>query len=370
MTDAAMNNEFPARREPPMRSRGSGNWLALFAMGFAAGIGSVVALTSLNGQGSLTDYLRSDRVEDPIYPIARIPIAVLPSDLGVPPDLADKPDLRTDAFQKKSPGRAARTGNATTVASLESEFANLDYRLADVRARAEDVPRLVPAAVPDDLDNIQEVGRRKAVFFKMVLPLVLIANEQLEADRARIERIHSEIQAGTETRGEDRAWIDRQFKRYKVEAGQYEALLRRVDVVPPSLALAQAAIESGWGTSRLAREGNALFGQWVWGDDADGIVPEQRQDGLNHKIKAFDNPLQAVQAYIKNLNTHRAYRHFREIRANLRTQGAGMNGMTLAEGLESYSEKGRAYIDLLRNIIAVNDLRPLDKAKLRSGGTA
>jgi len=133
-----------------------------------------------------------------------------------------------------------------------------------------------------------------------------------------------------------------------------------------SLALAQAAIESGWGTSRFAREGNALFGQWVWGEAAKGLIPEDRQDGMNHKIRAFESPLEAVTSYIRNLNTHRAYRHMRDIRATMRSEGRMPDGHVLAEGLEAYSEKGRDYIDLVRDIIAANDLRALDHATLRN----
>lgn len=253
-----------------------------------------------------------------------------------------------------------------TVAALETTFDGLGYDLQQVRAQQADVPRILPAAVPHDLSDIQEVNRRKALFLRMVLPLVLMTNERLLAQRDRIKELQKQVGEGGTPSEADAAWLAEMFETYRVEPGDFKTLLIRVDVVPPSLALAQAAVESGWGTSRFAREGNALFGQWVWGDDAEGIVPEARQEGKTHKIKSFDTPLEAVAAYIKNLNRHNAYRKLRQIRAALRAQGARLNGAHLAEGLEAYSEKGMEYVKLIRGIIATNKLRPLDRARLAS----
>lgn len=253
---------------------------------------------------------------------------------------------------------------SSSVDQLETRFERYGYTLHTVKAQQAEVPRIVPETVPHDLKEVREVERKKEVFLRMVLPLVLMVNERLLEQRERLVALQKKIEAGQSIGREQRAWLNEMYRTYKVEPGEMDRLLLRVDVVPPSLALAQAAIESGWGTSRFAREGNALFGQWVWGDDADGIVPEKRQEGKTHKIRAFDTPLEAVAAYIKNLNTHRAYRKLRRMRADLRAQGAGLNGLTLAGGLEAYSEKGQAYVDLVRQIIAANELRPLDKARL------
>lgn len=342
------------------------SWTALFVLGFAAGVGAMLAV-GLLGSASLTEGLRTSRADAGPMPMATISLALLPTDLDRPP-----PGAAEDARLTPPPGPEPRLQpeaagaplEGVTVAALESEFREVNFDLAAVRNRSLPVPRVVPQAVPADLEEIQEVDRRKALFFKMVLPLVLIANERLQADRARILALRDAAEDGRPPVGADAVWLADQYARYRVEAGDWTTLLRRVDVVPPSLALAQAAIESGWGTSRFAKEGNALFGQWVWGEEADGIVPEQRRDGMTHKIRAFDTPLAAVKAYIENLNRHRAYRDFRDIRASLRRQGAAMNGLTLAEGLEPYSEKGRDYIDLVRSIISANDLRAFDAARL------
>lgn len=255
---------------------------------------------------------------------------------------------------------------SATVDQLESRFERYNYSLQTVRAANAEVPRIVPLTVPADLQEVKQVDRKKQVFLQMVLPLVLMVNERLVEQRERLQELAIKLDAGKGLAPSQRVWLEEMYETYRLDAEEagIEDLLRRVDVVPPSLALAQAAIESGWGTSRFAREGNALFGQWVWGDDADGIVPEDRESGKTHKIRAFETPLEAVAAYIKNLNTHRAYRKLRDMRRDLRDQGAGINGLTLAGGLEAYSEKGMKYVKLVRNIIAANELRPLDKARL------
>lgn len=362
----------------------------LFALGFSAGISAVIALSVIQTPGSLTDMLRLDRQGERPYPPPQVSISLrnaFPGPLqSAEPSaesaqsnstfllpwrrddatLSAQPDTALDRPAAPPSDPAIPTGD--TVAALEDTFETLNYGLDDIRARVSAVPRVAASAVPVDLDTIEIVERRKALFFRMVLPLVLMANEQIEADRARIRRLRNQQLDGVALSDADSAWLARQWESYGVEPDAWEVLLRRVDIIPPSLAMAQAAIESGWGTSRFARHGNALFGQWVWGDDADGIIPEDRVDGATHKIRAFDTPLDAVVAYIKNLNTHRAYRSFRTIRANLRRQGAGINGMTLADGLESYSEKGREYIKLVRGIIADNQLRPFDRARLRDAG--
>lgn len=339
---------------------------ALFALGFAAGVGALIAVSSLHGQGSLVAGLRSDRLAQIDPNPTRISVSVVRSDLGVPPELATAPARRSARLSPPSaPVVVPEDENAVTVAALEARFAALDYDLSAVRQQGEPVPRTLTEEVPKDLADINEVDRRKKLFFRMVLPLVLVANERLTADRVRIIDLRDRHEAGEDLSAKDQAWLQTEFDRYKVDQGDFSRLLRRVDVVPPSLAMAQAAIESGWGTSRFAQEGNALFGQWVWGDNADGIVPEDREEGRTHKIRAFDTPLMAVQAYIKNLNTHRAYREFRDMRAQMRQDGSMMNGMTLAQGLESYSEKGDEYVGLVRSIITANRLRPLDHAKLR-----
>ncbi len=134
-----------------------------------------------------------------------------------------------------------------------------------------------------------------------------------------------------------------------------EQLLVKVDVVPDSLVKAQAAIESAWGTSRFAVEGNNYFGQWCFRAGC-GLVPESREAGLDHEVRLFESPQASVNSYMLNLNSHRAYRHLRRARAELRQQQQTLNGCYLARGLEQYSEKGAHYVESLKQLIRVNDL--------------
>ena len=145
-----------------------------------------------------------------------------------------------------------------------------------------------------------------------------------------------------------------------------DRLLTRVDIVPPSLAMGQCVEESGWGTSRFAAEGNALFGQWTWSED--GIKPETQRATLgDHRIAAFETPLLAVMAYMHNLNTHPAYEELRARRAEIRKNGERLSGRELARTLSQYSERGEAYIETLHSIMDVNRLDPADDAYLSDG---
>lgn len=284
-------------------------------------------------------------------------------DVGVAVSTEVQPDVTTTTAT--SPARKIHT---PSIKPLLTRFQRMGYDLNLVRAREMDVPRVLADAVPHDLGDINETDRRKSAFLSVMLPLVLVANERIEHDRDRLLAINEQMKAGEKLSGRDAKWLDAMFQRYKVKDRSVAILLRRVDVVPPSMALAQAAIESGWGTSRFAREGNALFGQWTFGKSSDGLVPDERDDGKDHKVRAFGTPLEAVASYIQNLNTHRAYRNFRIQRAKMRASGDEISGMTLAATLKSYSEKGEDYVKLVRSIIASNELQPLDEAKLAGSG--
>ena len=148
---------------------------------------------------------------------------------------------------------------------------------------------------------------------------------------------------------------------------EWETLLRRVDVVPPSLALAQAANESAWGTSRFARDGNNYFGQWCF-EQGCGLVPKRRDEGRAHEVATFSSPVESVERYMANLNTHDAYRPLRERREQLRESEAPITGIQLAAGLEKYSERGEEYIAELRSMIRFNNLGAYDKVQIADMG--
>jgi Bax protein len=240
----------------------------------------------------------------------------------------------------------------------------LSYDLNAVIKGGHEVPRITLASVPVDLEQIRETDERKALFFKTVLPLVLQVNEQIASDRERLWELNAKKQAGARIEAVDRLWLAVMAERYGTARGDVPALLRRHDVVPPSLALAQAATESAWGTSRFVKEGNAIFGQWTFADDHDGIVPSQRADGKAHRVRAFDSLYDSVFSYITNLNRHGAYQEFRTARAEMRANGQPLDGMRLASTLFRYSERGAAYVDELRVLISTNDLGYLDDARL------
>lgn len=254
-------------------------------------------------------------------------------------------------------------GSAT---KLFHDFRRIGYRLEDVRRGLELVPRVFVKSMPRDIRRIQSVKIRKAFFIKTMLPLVLSVNEELRNDRVRAMALFDALDDGETLGAEDQAWLDARYQRYGVKLDNRDLLLRRMDVIPPSLALAQAAEESGWGTSRFAIEGRALFGQRTYSDKSAGIVPAKAESG-NFKVRAFNQLLDAVRSYALNLNTHGAYREFREKRELLRATADGvadLDSMELAEALSNYSERGQDYIDTIKTIIRVNDLRALDGARL------
>lgn len=242
-------------------------------------------------------------------------------------------------------------------ARLDAAFTRMGYRLDRV-AQGIGVPPVFLPAVPGDLDALAEIDDKKQVFLRVMLPLVLVVNEEIAEDRRRLEA----MAAGREPR--DESWLADLASRYGAEP-QPARLLRLVDVVPPSLALAQAAEESGWGTSRFVREANNLFGH-VGGDA--GLVPQGDQSGP--RMAAFASLHEAVRAYVHNLNTHPAYDNLRRARAAARSRGAVPDGHSLAGTLTAYSERGPAYVDTIRTIIRANGLLRFDRAKLARGGVA
>lgn len=255
-------------------------------------------------------------------------------------------------------------GGHVSVGRVVEAFKHADYDLGAIASGSSGVPRLYLASMPHDLGDVPDVARRKEVFFRAVLPLILQANAEIREDRRRLWNIHYRKQFHKPVSAADRRWLAELAERYETAPHEIEELLRRIDVIPPSLALAQAAEESGWGTSRFVREGNALFGQWTFGGDGH-LIPVARAPGRNHRIMAFPTLLDSVRAYTLNLNTHRAYREFRELRASYREQGRPLSGVVLAGKLNRYSERGAEYVRGVRAMIATNGLQAFDQARLR-----
>ena len=256
-----------------------------------------------------------------------------------------------------------------TAEALSKTFQRIGYDLDGIKAGGMPVPRLFLASLPLDMSAISQATERKAIFFKTVLPLILQVNDEIWADRQRLRDLHTRARDGKYLPAVDRLWLIVLAERYKVNRDDWKELLKRVDIMPTSMALAQAAEESGWGTSRFSREGNAIFGEWTF-SDSEGLVPLKREAGKTHKVRAFRSLLDSVRSYARNLNTHRAYRKLRTLRQQLRRDGTPIRGRQLIETLTSYSERGGDYVRDLRAIMSINNLDGLDAAKLSQPGTS
>ena len=247
---------------------------------------------------------------------------------------------------------------------LERIFDEHDYRLAGLQAAgAARVPRLAVSALPRDMESIRDSEARKALFLRTLLPLILQVNAELRQARAKVIAALDARAAGR-LGATDALWLEAVAEWYGAEPGNAADLLSRIDVVPPSLALAQAAQESGWGTSRFAQNANALYGQRAWGADAEGLKPSEakRQD---FRVRSFPDLLSGVRSYLHNLNSHRAYAGLRAQRARARALGAPLSALNLVGGLSSYSEEGKDYVRALSELIESNELQTLDAVRLR-----
>ncbi len=244
--------------------------------------------------------------------------------------------------------------NAETTINL---FEDLGYNLKGVRA-GQKVKPIYLTKLPKDLKALGDTHKKRELFIKILLPLVLDENKKIIDDRKRLFQILSK---NFNTVGE-RVWLKRRFKEYKIEDKDLSKLKMRMDIIPVSIAIAQAANESGWGTSRFALEGNALFGQWTWSKK--GISPKNKDPNKTHKVLQFQILKASVRAYKNNLNTHNAYAEFREVRAQLREEQKPVDGLLLVKYLKNYAAIGDQYVRILRDIIEKNSLTDFDKAKM------
>ena len=244
--------------------------------------------------------------------------------------------------------------NAETTSNL---FDDLGYDLKGVRA-GQKVKPIYLTKLPKDLKSLGSTSKKRELFIKIVLPLILDENAKITEDREKLFKI---LGKNFNTVGE-RVWLKRRFKEYKIDDKDLSKLKMRMDIIPVSLALAQAANESGWGTSRFALEGNALFGQWTWSKK--GIEPADKDANKTHKVLQFQILKASVRAYKNNLNTHNAYKEFREVRAQLRQEGKHIIGLDLVKYIKNYAAIGEKYVEILQGIITKNSLTDFDKAGL------
>jgi len=236
-------------------------------------------------------------------------------------------------------------------------FENLKYDLKSIRL-GQSVKPIYLTKLPKDLKKIKSTNKRKETFIKIVMPLILIENEKIIEDRNKLFKI---LGKQSNSMGE-KVWLKRRFKDYDIKGEDITELKLRMDIIPTSIAIAQAAKESGWGTSRFALEGNAMYGQWTWGGD--GIEPSQKDKKKEHKILKFPKLQSSVSAYMKNLNTHRGYSEFRKERSKIREKNKTVYGIDLVAYLYNYAQTGSEYVKILKKIIEQNDLTDFDSSIL------
>ena len=236
-------------------------------------------------------------------------------------------------------------------------FKDVEYDLGKVRTQKLVKP-IYFTQFPRDLDALQSTKLKKETFIKIVLPLIVAENERILADREKLLNVSNKKY----TTDLEKQWLRQKLLEYKVKKGDLKELIIRMDIIPTSIALAQAAKESGWGTSRFALEGNAIFGQWTW--SGKGIAPLDRASDKNHKILKFPILRASVKAYQNNLNTHKSYSKFRQKRLTLRDKNKKIKGLELTETLNNYAQTGSEYTKILNQIIKQNRLMDFEPVKL------
>ncbi len=271
-------------------------------------------------------------------------------------------------------------GDAPIIRTVESHnyndvlklFNEIGYTAEQWQAGIREVPRIEITSIPQRWQEVTQtipVSDKKNIFFRLTGSGILQANEKIMSEREHL------LNAINNKDIHENEWLAALAVKYKVIKQESDKLdnaaliklKKRVDIVPPSLALAQAAEESGWGTSRFAIQGNSLFGQWDF--SGKGIKPKQQRSELgDYGIAAFDSPQESIEAYMLNLNTHRAYQRMRQKRAVFRQQNKEPKGWDLAKTLDKYSERGIEYVKSLHAIMSYNKLNDADQAYLWDKG--
>ena len=244
-----------------------------------------------------------------------------------------------------------------SASTIEQLFKDTNYSLSEVR-RTKKVKPIRLSLLPNEMKSIESSGKRKNLFIKIILPLVLEENNRIIIDRKKLFTILNK----NKNSKDEIKWLNQKFKQYGVVNKDLATLKVRMDIIPVSLAIAQAAKETGWGTSRFAIEGNALFGQWTW--SGEGIKPAGADTDATYKVMKFNVLKASVRAYQRNINTHSSYEDFRLARAKLRDLGEPLDSMILSAYLNKYAETGNEYVKVLQKIIQQNNLKDFDDAKL------
>jgi Bax protein len=320
-----------------------------------------------------TSLLLSFNVIPPAAAEPRLAIPTLPPDpmmtfvrFDVEPEDAQPPSAVAGGHGRfAAPGNAVRRQiqvkaiNPKTSDELAGAFRDVSYTLTDVRL-GDPVPPIKLERVPDDLVN-RDGGERKSLFIAALLPVILEVNQRVLVEREQLLYLRDKIANDAGLSPIERIWLEQLADRYDTPVEKLDELARRVDIVPPSMAIAQSGVESGWGTSFAARNGNALFGQIQASGHHAVSVPWKPGSGMP---QPFTNVGEAAEAYVSNLNTHPAYAAFRNERAAMRSRGEAPDGYRLVGQLVKYSELGQQYVGFVRQVMREDKLTDFDKAKL------
>ena len=246
---------------------------------------------------------------------------------------------------------------------LINYFDSIDYGWP-IKSAAH-IPKTLIKKMPQDMKDLKDVKTRKHLFIRIMLPIIIAEQKRIREQRKTLKLIlQSDIQQNKKMQN----WLNKLFKEYKIKPSlsfeeKANALLTKFDELPITLVLAQAAIESGWGTSRFTRLGNSLFGEWTF-EPGDGIIPVNRQPGKTHEVKAFPSLRDAIASYIKNINRNNAYKELRKYRADMRKNHQPLDAKILAKGLQRYSQKGEAYVTSLLKILNSKEFKQVEALKL------
>ena len=245
-----------------------------------------------------------------------------------------------------------------SASTIEQLFKDTNYNLKSVKKT-----KLVNIGnnldhLPSEMKSIENLKKRKNLFIQIVLPLIIEENTKIKLDRKKLFVI---LNKNSNSKSEIE-WLKKKFKQYGVAKNDLSTLKIRMDEIPVSLAIAQAAKETGWGTSRFAQKGNALFGQWTW--SGNGIKPAGADNDSTHKVASFKVLKASVKAYQRNINTHSSYKKFRNERAIQRDNYGKLNSLELVKYLDKYAETGIEYTKILSKIIKQNSLTDFDDVKI------
>ena len=256
-------------------------------------------------------------------------------------------DLLLDIFSLNNLETDSVRLSASTIKQL---FEDTGYELNDVRKKKLVKP-VALTLLPQEIKMIENTKKRKEFFIQIVLPLIIQENNNIKLDRKTLFSIINK----SNNSNSEKKWLDRKYKQYGVKSNDLSTLKIRMDEIPTSLAIAQAAKETGWGTSRFALRGNALFGQWTW--SGKGLKPKNAEEGKDHKVMKFNSLQLSVRAYLRNLNTHSSYKNLRKARTEFRNQDKPLDSLILSKHLDKYAETGVKYVEVLQKIITQNNLK-------------